>query len=107
LVKTRGTDSKYRYSAQLGRDTLRKLKGLLPSFLGEVAFELNIISLYAMRALGSSFAELGSAVEQHACKPVPLPIRNALALARGPKRPKLLPVFAQVGDEETEVEDYY
>jgi hypothetical protein len=107
LVKTRGMDSKYRYSTQLGRDTLRKLKDLLPSFLGEVAFELNIISLYTMRALGASFTELESAVDQHACKPVPLPIRNALTLARGPKRAKLLPVFAQVGDEETEVEDYY
>ncbi len=96
-----------RYCAGLQGSTVRKLKNLLPTFLAELAFELNIIALYTMRWLGASTAELQGAVEQHACKPVPLPIKNALALASTPSKPKRLPAFVPLGDEEAEIEDSY
>jgi hypothetical protein len=110
LVKARKSiaqNSVYRYCTGLRNRTVEKVKGLLPSFLAETAFELNIITLYAMRALGASFADLQSAVRENACKPVPLPIKNALSLARQPGKPKLFPVLVPIGDEETEIEDHY
>jgi hypothetical protein len=110
LVKPRksiGQNSVYTYCSGLRNGTVQKVKGLLPSFLAETAFELNIIALYAMRVLGASFADLQSAVIENACKPVPLPIKNALSLARQRGKPKLFPVLVPVGDEETEIEDNY
>jgi hypothetical protein len=96
-----------RYCAGLQSSTVRKLKNLLPSFLAEMAFELNIIALYTMRALGSPIADLQRAVEQHACKPIPLPIKNALSLAGAPEKSQRLPAFLPISDEETEIEDNY
>jgi len=46
-------------------------------------------------------------VKENACKPVPLPIKNALSLARQPRKPKLFPVLVPVGDEEAEMENRY
>jgi hypothetical protein len=100
-------DSVDRYFARLKSSTVEEIKSLLPAFLGEAAFELNIIALYTMQTLGASFAELKNAVDENACKPVPLPIRNALSLARQPRKPKLFPPLVPVGDEEAEIEDYY
>ncbi len=93
--------------ARLKSSTVVEIKSLLPAFLGEVAFELNIIALYTMQTLGASFADLKNAVDENACKPVPMPIRNALSLARQPGKPKLFPPLVLVGDEEAEMEDYY
>jgi hypothetical protein len=86
-----------------------ELTTLVPGFLGEKAFELNIIALYTMQCLGASAAELRDAVQQHASTPVPLPVKNALSFAPEPtaKKPKQLPAFAPIADEEGEREDYY
>jgi hypothetical protein len=75
----------------------------------EKAFELNIIALYTMRCFGASAAELRDAVQRQVRTPVPLPIKNALSLATEPtaKKPKQLPAFDPIGDEEGEREDYY
>jgi Reverse transcriptase (RNA-dependent DNA polymerase) len=101
--------SRERYWKDLQDTTFRNLKKMLPAFLGEKAFELNIIALYAMRCLGASATELRDAVQQQVPTPVPLPIKNALSLATEPtaKKPKQLPAFAPIGDEEGEREDYY
>jgi Reverse transcriptase (RNA-dependent DNA polymerase) len=97
----------YRYWRKLKGSTIRELKDLLPRFLAEPAFELNIIALYAMRALGGSSSDLQNAVEVNACKPVPLPIRNALMLARRPPKSKSFPNYVPVEDEEAEMENNY
>jgi hypothetical protein len=96
-----------RYCEGLQKSSIRKLKSVLPSFLGEMAFELNIIALYTMRCFGASIADLEGSVEQHARKPVPLPIKNALTLASRPKKPRQLPAFVPISDEEAEIEDNY
>ena len=82
---------------------------LVGPFLGEKAFELNIIALYTMRCLGASAAKLRDAVQRQVRTAVPLPIKNALSLATQPtaEKPKQLPAFAPIGDEEGEREDYY
>jgi hypothetical protein len=98
-----------RYWQRLRTANQRELAALVPAFLGEKAFELNIIALYTMRCLGASAADLRDAVKQQVRTPVPLPIKNALSLAtelKG-KKPKQLPAFAPIGDEEGEREDYY
>jgi len=97
----------HRFCDGLGTSTSQKLISLLPPFLVEPAFELNVIALYTMRALGASFADLQSAIDKHVSSPVPLPIKNALSLARQPGKPKLFPISVPGGDEEVEVEDYY
>jgi hypothetical protein len=110
LVRPRKSDtsnSVYRYCARLRSSTVQGIRNLLPPFLGETAFELNIIALYAMQFLGASFGDLNKAVDENACKPVPLPIKNALLLARQPVKPKLFPPLVPVGDEEGEIEDNY
>lgn len=106
LVRPRTTHD--RYCERLQRGTIRELRRLLPTFLAETAFELNIIALYTMRAVGASVVDLQNAVEQNACKPVPLPIKNALSLAGAFRKPKRLPTFVlPPNDEEDEVENNY
>jgi len=48
-------------------------------------------------------------VQEQVRTPVPLPIKNALSLATEPmaKKPKQLPAFASIGDEDGEREEYY
>jgi hypothetical protein len=104
---TRPRQSGDRYCARLQSVTRREITKLLPAFLGEMAFELNIIALYAMRCLGASTADLQNAVQQHASKPVPLPIKNALSLASTHKKPRRLPKFVPIGDEDGETADNY
>ena len=57
---------------------------ILPGFLKEQAFELNIITLYAMQVLGATHAVLEATVREKAPKPVAVPIRNVLILAAEP-----------------------
>ena len=106
---TRRRKSGDMYWQRLRTANQRELATLLPAFLGEKAFELNIIALHTMRCLGASAAELRDAVQQQAHTPVPLPIKNALSLATEPtaKNSKQLPAIDPIGDEEGEREDYY
>jgi hypothetical protein len=62
-----------------------------------------------MRCLGASAAKLRDAVQEQVSTPVPLPIKNALSWATEPteKKPRQLPAFAPIGDEEGEREEYY
>jgi hypothetical protein len=87
--------------------TINELKRQLPAFLSVMAFELNIGALFAMKCLGFSNAELRNAVDRYSCKPVPLPVKNALELASPLKKTKRLPVFAPIGDEVGEFENNY
>jgi hypothetical protein len=110
LVRPRKSDennSTYRYYSCLKSSTVKEIRRLLPQFLAETAFELNIIALYTMQTLGASFEDLQTAVRENACEPVPLPIKNALSMARKPENSKLLPSFLPISDEEAEAEDYY
>jgi hypothetical protein len=101
--------SRKRYWKELQQTTLRSLKKMVPTFLGEKAFELNIVALYALRCFGASTPDLVDAVKRNARGPVPLPIKNALSLAieTTAKKPKQLPAFAPIADEEGEREEYY
>lgn len=56
--KLAGQQSVYKYGSLLRNRTVQKVSSLLPSFLAEKAFELNIIAPYAMQALGASFEDL-------------------------------------------------
>jgi hypothetical protein len=106
---TRRRKSGDMYWQRLNTGHKRELETLVPAFLGEKAFELNIIALYTMRCLGASAAKLRDAVQEQVRTPVPLPIKNALSLATEPmaKKPKQLPAFASIGDEDGEREEYY
>lgn len=106
---TRRRQSGDRYWQRLSTANRRYLATLLPVFLSEKAFELNIIALYALHCLGASPVELRDAVQQHVGTPAPLPIKNALSLASefAANKPKQLPAFAPIGDEEGEREGYY
>ena len=106
---TRRRKSGDRYWQRLGTSNQRELATLVPAFLSEKAFELNVLALYTMRCLGASASKLRNAVQQRVPTAVPLPIKNALSLATEPtaKKPRQLPAFAPLGDEEGEREDYY
>jgi hypothetical protein len=104
---TRLRKSGERYCDRLQSSTINELKKLMPAFLGEMAFELNIGALFAMRCLGFSNTELRNAVDRFSCKPVPLPIKNVLALTAPLKATKRLPAFAPIGDDDRELENNY
>ena len=74
----------FRYLDKLHADARQQIRQLLPMFLEEQAFEINLIALYAMQIFGTSHAELTAAVQDHSPKPVAVPIRNALLLAANP-----------------------
>jgi hypothetical protein len=74
----------FRYIDGLSPWAKRQIKQLLPIFLSELAFELNVSALYAMKVLGTSQAGLEATVRDKAPKPVAVPIRNALILAAEP-----------------------
>lgn len=105
---TRRRKSGDRYWQRLQAANKRELKALVPAFLGEKAFELNIIALYAMRCFGACTADLRNAVEKYARTPVPLAIKNTLSLvSQSVRKTKQLPAFVPIGDEEGEAEDKY
>jgi len=74
----------FRYLARLRRSAKEQIAQILPGFLREQAFELNLIALYAMQVLGATHAALETTVREKAPKPVPVPIRNVLILAAEP-----------------------
>jgi hypothetical protein len=74
----------FRYLDRLSPSVKKQIKQLLPGFLAEQAFDLNIITLYAMQVLGATHAELEAAVREKSPKPVAVPIRNVLILAAEP-----------------------
>lgn len=68
----------------LSSSAIDLIKGLLPQFLEEQAFELNIMALYMMRVLGATHADLEAAVEAKFSQFVPVPINNILtSVAKG------------------------
>ena len=74
----------FRYLDGLTPSAKKQIKQLLPGFLSEQAFELNVITLYTMKILGATHAELEATVQENAPKPVAVPIKNALILAAEP-----------------------
>lgn len=74
----------FRYLDKLMPAAKKQIKKLLPEFLSEQAFELNIITLYAMKVLGATHAELKETVREKTPNPEAVPIQNALLLAAEP-----------------------
>jgi hypothetical protein len=75
-------------------------------FLSELAFELNVTSIYAMKLFGVAQAELETTVRDKAPKPVAVPIRNALILATEPVPFGQSADLVEVSEDEGE-EDYH
>ncbi len=74
----------FRSVDQLSPSAKKRIKQILPGFLAEQAFDLNVITLYTMRAMGAKHAELEAAVREKSPKPVAVPVRNVLILAAEP-----------------------
>jgi hypothetical protein len=79
---------------------------LLPSLVGEPAFELNIIAIYAMKSVGMTGSEISRIVSKMASKPVPVPIRNALLLCSDKAKDEPDKMVKEDRDED-EVDDYH
>lgn len=93
-----------RYINLMTADIKEAISKLLPSYLKEPAFELNIIALCTMKALGASPADLETEVRECLSKPVPGPIRNALMRAGSAPSPVVAEVDALEVEEQ---EDAY
>ncbi len=76
--RVRGSQSRLRYLDRGNKSVRDKLYELMPHFLRKPAFELNIIAMYTLMALGSSPTDLEAYVQQYAPKPLGTPIKNAL-----------------------------
>jgi hypothetical protein len=70
----------FRFIDQIGESAKKHIKRLLPGFLEEQAFELNMITLYAMHVVGTSYEEMEAAVREKSPKPIAVPIKNVLIL---------------------------
>ncbi len=87
LVKLRRRKSgrTFRFIVQLSDSERQQIEVLIPKYLAEPAFELNLIALYTRRILGGSIAELKALAAAH-CRPGCEPVRNALeAVAQIPE----------------------
>jgi len=81
LVKSR-RDRKgreYQFLDRLSETEKAGLNQRVPLFVAQPAFELNLVSLYLLRCLGASRAQLEKLVKDYAIKPDADPIRNALS----------------------------
>jgi hypothetical protein len=79
-----GGQGEFRHLDRLDTSDQDQIKLLFPMFMNELAFELNITSIYIMKVLGAAQAELEQTVRDNAPKPLAVPIRNALLLASEP-----------------------
>ena len=75
LVKLRHRDdgASFRFIDSLTEDECDRIRDLMPSYVSADAFELNLIGLYALRALGEGAQGLRDAVTKHAnkrCEPL-------------------------------------
>lgn len=81
LVKRRraqSSHSTFRYLDTVDKAVRDRLYQLLPDLLRKPAFELNIVALYTLMAIGSSPTDLEAFVRHYAPKPLGAPIKNAL-----------------------------
>jgi len=78
LIKLRRSEKKieFRFLDKLSKKEKSFLIEIIPAFLGQSAFELNLIGLYLLRSLGSY--DLKKYVKKYLLKPVGEPIKNAL-----------------------------
>jgi hypothetical protein len=105
LVKLRRIDGvPRRFIDDLSKTDQKRIEQLIPRFLSAHAFELNLISLYAARVLGSDIAGLRYLVEQH-CNSGCEPVRNTLQSLQPGTLSSLVPDIAETeieADEELE-----
>jgi hypothetical protein len=80
LIKLRQTKKniQFRFLDKLSRKEKADLLQLIPFFLKQPAFELNLISLYLLRIFNKSSSEIRDYVGKYIIKPVGDPIKNAL-----------------------------
>jgi hypothetical protein len=95
----------YSYLDRLEPLDRERTEALLPDLVGEQAFELNIIALYALRILGASHKELDAVVRHHCKRPIPVPIKNVLMMVAKSAAPVEATALADV--PESEGQEYY
>lgn len=108
LVKLRrkhASRSTFRYIDTIEKAVRERMYEVLPGLLQKPAFELNIIALYTLRALGSSPVDLKVFVENYAPKPIGIPVKNALFTVLEPTR-AIAPIDL-AGEQETDGEPEY
>ena len=106
LVKLRRRKSgeSFRFIVQLSDSERQQIEALIPKYLAEPAFELNLIALYTRRILGGSVADLKSLAATH-CRRGCEPVRNALeAVAQIPET--LPPIRGEI-EEPDSIPDRY
>ncbi len=84
LIKIHGRKEKYRYLDKLNDIDKEKLIRLIPSFISQPAFELNIAALYLLNILGNSEESIREYVKTNASEPIGDPIKNALSYIKEP-----------------------
>ena len=75
--KSRG--HQFRYIDKLTTKGQTRLRKLIPQFVAEPAFELNIVALHALRCLGASSEEIKAVVKAGSRHPNSEPILNAIS----------------------------
>lgn len=99
-LRQRQDGGSFRFIDSLGEDERDGIRDLMPSYVSADAFELNLIGLYTLRALGEDAQGLRDAVTKHAnrgCEP----LRQVLRVL--PKVPELSREQAIVEREPDEV----
>jgi hypothetical protein len=69
----------FRFLDYLSSDEKTRLKGLIPRFCHEPAFELNMVAIYISRCLGTSLEEVGALIKSSARDPNAEPFINAIS----------------------------
>jgi hypothetical protein len=93
LRKSKKT-GEFRFLGRLSGHEKQRLRALIPEFIAQPAFELNVVSLYLCFCLGASSTELEELVGAHAIDPKAEPIRNALSFLVSPEFETELPAIS-------------
>ena len=84
LLKKHGVKEKYRYLDKMDKGYINELNKLIPMFLSQPAFELNISALYLLYVQGVTEERIREKVEKYALKPIGDPIKTALSYIKEP-----------------------
>jgi len=96
--KSRG--HQFRYLDKLTTKSRTRLQKLIPQFVAEPAFELNIVALHTLRCLGASPEEIKAVVKTGSRQPNAEPILNAISYMASSSTISTAPAISQAREED-------
>ncbi len=99
-LRRKSEGHQFRFLDKLTTKGLNRLRELIPQFVAEPAFELNIVALHTLRCLGASPEDVKAVVKTYSRHPNAEPILNASSYMASSSTISTAPAISQPQDED-------